>query len=137
MSHYVFVLPLTVDPPTANNRLHWARRAHLTAKVRDESTIIARSYRHKARLDPAVHEDEARSVSLAFIRPGRRGAHALDYDQLAAKGKVILDALVRAGWLYDDGPRYLNPPIYTQEKGEELAVRVEVSVPEISDQVAS
>ena len=124
---YTFLLPLPVDPPTGNSRLHWARRAHLTADVRRTCAVVATSERNRLDVRHAAKDDAPRSVRLTFVRPGQRGAHPCDYDGLAAKGKPVLDALKDAGWIWDDSPRWLSSVTYAQESGDQLAVRVEVA----------
>ncbi len=123
---HTFTLPLTVDPPTANSRLHWTRRATITRSIRQTCAIVASSERVRLGVVDARKDDEARWVRLTFVRPGQRGAHLCDLDALAAKGKPILDALVQSGWLRDDSPRWLTSVGYGQERGDRLEVRVEV-----------
>lgn len=125
MTH-VFQLPLLVDPPTANAHLHYMVRARLTRVVRNNCAVIARSERNRYRVAEAAKGDMPRKVHLTFLRPGQRGAHLVDGDGLAAKGKPVLDALQDAGWLWSDSPAYVVAT-YSQERSDVLAVAVEVT----------
>lgn len=128
MSHCGFTLPLLIDPPTANARLHWRKRAAMTASVRQTSAVIARSERNRLHVAAASKDDAPRKVHLTFLRPGQRGSHPVDGDALAAKGKPILDALQDAGWLWNDSPAYVIAT-YSQERTQQaLSVAVEVTV---------
>ena len=127
MTH-VFSVPLALDPPTANSRLHWARRATITRRIRADCGVIARSERIRLGVaDARKATSGPRRVHLTFVRPGQRGAHPVDGDALPAKGKPVLDALKDAGWLLDDAEGYVSTT-YSQERGHQLAVRVEVTV---------
>lgn len=120
---HTFVIPLSVAPPSLNARLHWAKRARLNAIIRRETAILAKSERNRLRIPPA---DGWREVTLTLIRPGQRGSHPLDTDNLSAALKSFRDAMIDAQIVTGDGP--LEAAFfYAQRKGAVLSVEVEVS----------
>ena len=124
VSAWEFTIPLTVKPPTANSRLHWAARARVTAVLRAETHLIAVSERN--RLGAPLATDRRR-LELTYIRPkGREGSHPLDADSVAAAMKPIVDAIVRAGWLRDDSAPWCEYVLPLQAVGKRRAVVVRV-----------
>jgi Holliday junction resolvase RusA-like endonuclease len=96
--------------PGMNELLKLAKEArynpgarYTRAKARSQSGIVALA---KLMLDPYGPEDQVR-VSFEWLEPDRRR----DPDNIAAGKKIILDALVKAGILSNDGWRNIAPPL--------------------------
>jgi len=84
-------------PLTANQRLHWRRRAELTRQVRTTVAWHAR----QARIPPCRFI----TVTLHY-RPGDRRRR--DTDNLVATLKPAADGLVDAGVIPDDTPTWCH-----------------------------
>lgn len=80
-------------PLTANQRMHWARKAKLTARVRKETATIA----HQLRI-PELGRCE---VTLTWVV---RTKHRRDADNIVPTLKAMCDGLVDAGIVTDDTP---------------------------------
>lgn len=118
-----FVIPLTVKPPTANSRLHWAARARLVAMLRAGSSVIAASERNRL---GAPKAEGRRRLELTYVRAGREGSQPLDADACAAAMKPIVDAIVSAGWLRDDSADWCEYVLPRQAVGKKRCVVVRV-----------
>lgn len=87
---------------TANDKLHWARRASLTKQLRRWGYFLGCEGRGVERL----HLARARVVfEVAYPDRRRRDRH-----NLAPTIKAMLDGLIDAGLLPDDADRYLDGP---------------------------
>lgn len=90
-------LPYTLPPLTANQRLHWAKRARITRQIRKETALLCKT----AKL-PALERAKARIVYVPRDRRRR------DPSNLMPTQKAAIDGLVTAGIIRDDNPRYLD-----------------------------
>jgi hypothetical protein len=85
------------------DRMHF----HAVRHLRDRYTVICRLHTSSVnRARPHQH----RRVTIT-----RHGVKLLDYDNLVGGCKPLVDALNRAGLLWDDSPRYCDVT-YRQEK---------------------
>lgn len=90
-------LPYTLPPLTANQRLHWAKRARITRQIRKETALLC-----KASKLPSLQRVKARIVYIPRDRRRR------DPSNLMPTQKAAIDGLVTAGIIRDDDPRYLE-----------------------------
>lgn len=91
-------------PLTANQRMHWAKRARITRKVRADM-----AWRLKAvglRRKPLEKGQKLR-VQLVYI-PGTNRRR--DTDNLWPTLKAICDGIVDAGLVPDDTPEWMEKP---------------------------
>jgi crossover junction endodeoxyribonuclease RusA len=108
MSINAWLIPieLTRPPLTANQRLHWRKKAAITADFRRD---IAARVAHI----PAV--TKCRTQMVWFVTDKRRR----DVDNLVPTFKVMCDALVDAGIVPDDTPEFMEkvmPVIHLVDK---------------------
>ncbi len=97
-----WVLPVAVDTRmTANDRLHWRRRAELTARWRRCGWVYAK----QARI-PALTRAH---ILIEWLPPDRRRR---DPANAAPMGKALVDGIVDAGVLPDDSAQFLDGPDY-------------------------
>lgn len=98
---WVLRLTHTRPPLSLNGRQHWAVKRRITAELRAEACLLARS----ARIPALAGID----VELHYVP---RLARRRDRDNLVATLKPILDGLVDAGIVPDDAPQYVawSPP---------------------------
>lgn len=89
--YYDLEFPWPSPPLTANQRLHWARKAQITAEVRLMVERAALRIPYLGRCD----------VSLTWIVANKRRR---DVDNIVPTYKVACDALVLAGIVSDDTP---------------------------------
>lgn len=92
-------LPWTKPPLTANQRMHWAKRAKLTREVRSTAAILAR--RHKAPTTDYL------VVTLHYQPRDRRRRDSLNLYPIV---KACVDGLVDAGLVPDDDTTYVSTP---------------------------
>lgn len=124
---YSFTIAVPHDLPTANSRLHWAKRAALTKQAREVVTAQARAKR--LRNGPVwavgtriVPEATGRCyLHMTLIRG--KGQRMLDHDNAVSAMKPVIDGLVSAGWLKDDSFKWLQYDA-DQRRGPEPAVEV-------------
>lgn len=92
----IFTVPLVPMTRNQRDRAHWARRSK---ELGDWTLMLpmATFENHQGEDDPQ------RLIEIVFSKT--RGPES-DIDNLYGRCKVILDALQRRGWLYDDAPRY-------------------------------
>lgn len=93
---HTLVFPWLSPPLSANQRLHWARRARLTADVRNATALLAR----QAGV-PAMGRCE---VTLVWTVTDKRRR---DTDNLYPTLKAACDGLVDAGIVPDDTPEFM------------------------------
>lgn len=103
-------LPYARPPLTANQRLHWAARARLTADVRRTAMLLARAA-HLPR------DCEHVTVALHYTPRDRRRR---DADNLVPTLKAACDGLVDAGLVPDDTPDQMTKhmPVIEQPQRE-------------------
>ena len=82
-------------PLTANQRLHWRKRAHLTKQVRGATLDLTQQF-------PAMRRIQ---VELTWwVNDNRRR----DADNVVPTLKAICDGLVDAGIVPDDTPEFMD-----------------------------
>lgn len=117
MAEWTLTFPRT---PSLNELMAWkankAKRWKYAA-TRDAFVSAATSQRRAARAEPC---QARRHVVVTRYSPKQ-----LDQDGLAGGCKILLDALVRSGWLVDDSPEWLEVE-FRQAKGRENKTVVEV-----------
>lgn len=91
-------LPYETPPLSANQRLHWRRRADITAQVRSDAHTLVRVAGAPRN---CVHV--AVSLHYAPARNGRR-----DADNLVPTLKALCDGLVDYGLVPDDTPQWMT-----------------------------
>lgn len=92
-------LPYTKPPLSLNDRGHWSKKARVTKQVRRDVALALRA----ARIPPTARV----TVQLEYVpRDNRRR----DTDNLVATLKAVADAVVDAGIVPDDTPRYMAKP---------------------------
>ncbi|KGF17384.1 crossover junction endodeoxyribonuclease RusA superfamily protein [Corynebacterium freneyi] len=91
---HILWLPYSRPPLTANQRLHWAAKARITADVRRTTMLLARA----AKLP---RDREHVTVALHYVPRDRRRR---DADNLVPTLKAACDGLVDAGLVPDDTP---------------------------------
>ena len=96
---WLLVLPWDKPPLSANQRVHWAKRARLTKQVVGDVQWLVRAQRI-----PSLGRC---SVQLHY-RP-LTNRHR-DTDNLVASLKPVCDAIVREGLVPDDTPAYMVKP---------------------------
>lgn len=109
-AEYVLWLPYGKPPLTANQRLHWAAKARLTADVRRDSMLLARAARLPRGVDHAT-------IRLHYVPRDRRRR---DPSNLMPTQKALLDGLAAGtdrhpgyGLVADDTPEYVTETIPT------------------------
>ena len=98
MIEHTLWLPYATPPLTANQRLHWAAKARLTADVRRTAMLLARAA-HLPR------DCEHVTVALHYTPRDRRRR---DPSNLMPTQKAVVDGLVDAGLVADDTPDYVT-----------------------------
>lgn len=113
----VLALDVPVLPATRNQRdrmNRWARSSE-----RDDWRLLI----PQCPLHERQAADPRRHVTITFTKT--RGPLS-DPDNLVARGKVVLDALVFRHWLIDDSPRYITLEV-VEGIGVELGTAIEIS----------
>jgi Holliday junction resolvase RusA-like endonuclease len=99
-----FETVLTFDwprpPLTANQRLHWRKKADITRKVRRAATLLARD----------VPTLDKITVDLAWVVNTK---HRRDVDNLVPTLKALCDGLVDADIVPDDTPEFMSKTMPT------------------------
>lgn len=113
---YRLELPWSRPPLTSNMRPHWAERHRLTAEIRRSVGWLAR----------AAHIPAADHVTVGLVwAPGDNRRR--DVDNLVPTLKVAADALIDAGVVPDDTPRWMTKrmPTIQPPPGRGLWLHVE------------
>ena len=106
-------------PVTANQRLHWRRKADLTAGIRTTTRYLARRIPELGRCE----------VTLTwYVTDNRRR----DADNVVPTLKAMCDGLVDAGVVADDVPSLMkkNMPVISRGDNSGLILRVARILPE-------
>lgn len=109
----VLVIPNYL-PPSLNAllRVHWAQRRRLKQECKD----LVAAYAKMDGMKPATGK---RKVSLQLTLTGRK--QAFDADNI---WKAVLDALVTAGLLVDDSPKWCETGEVAQARGSCCETRI-------------
>ena len=94
MTEYTLWLPYALPPLTANQRMHWRRKADTVRDVRYAANVLARNAKLPQGVDHAT-------VALHYVPRDRRRR---DADNLVPTLKAACDGLVDAGLTADDTP---------------------------------
>lgn len=118
---YRLDLPYERPPLTANQRMHWARKAQITRAVRFSAKVAARDI-------PALGRC---SVHLVWTVTDRRRR---DADNLVPTLKACADGLVDAGIVADDVPALMTKRMPEIVLGDTLGLVliVEPLAPEVT-----
>lgn len=108
---YRLELPYERPPLTANQRMHWARRAKLTRAVRDGAAVLAR--------DSQVPALGRCAVRLVWTVTDRRRR---DADNIVPTLKACADGLVDAGVVTDDTPELMTKHMPEIQLGQHLGL---------------
>ncbi|QDF20231.1 hypothetical protein SEA_BRAN_49 [Corynebacterium phage Bran] len=103
MTEYTLWLPYALPPLTANQRMHWRRKADTVRDVRYATNVLARN----AKLPQGV---EHVTIELHYTPRDRRRR---DASNLMPTQKAVVDGLVDAGLVPDDTPDYVTETIPT------------------------
>lgn len=100
-------LPWTTPPLSANQRMHWARKASTTRGLRQAGALLARNAPRTDRLIVTLH-----------WRPKDRRRR--DRHNLYPTVKALVDGLVDAGIVPDDDTEHVSTPepVIHQPDGE-------------------
>lgn len=112
-------LPWTTPPLTANQRMHWAKRAAVVREVRNTTGWLARGAPKADRLVITLH-----------YRP--RDIRRRDSVNLFCLVKACVDGIVDAGVIDDDDTAHVSTPepiIHTPE-GKRAAMWLELDYPD-------
>lgn len=105
--------------PMTNNqreRAHWST----LKKEKDDWTLLIPLCAEANR----QQEGERRMVEIVFCKT--KGPES-DPDNLHARCKSILDALVRRGWMIDDSPKYIDLRVSETTRARRTATVIAVS----------
>lgn len=105
------ILPKKVESLNVLNKWHWAKRGRHRKNWGQLVTLICKR---------TAREEVKRKVTITSYRKG-----TLDHDNLVGGCKPLMDALVAAGWLYDDAPEWVEVE-YRQEYDKDERTEVEV-----------
>jgi hypothetical protein len=113
--------PTAIEIPMPTPSLNQLRKMHFHAvkRLRDRYTVILRTH--------ATALNRAGPYQFRRVIIERRGVRALDYDNLVGGCKPLVDALCRAGLLWDDAPKHCQIQ-YTQTKVPAKSARTVVVV---------
>ncbi len=104
-----------VRPPlSANDRMHWRRKAQLTSTVRSAARLAFANH-------PPAPRVEVRMTWVVTTR------HRRDADNTVPTLKAICDGLVDAGIVPDDTPEFMVKHMPVIVMGDRAGVRVEVT----------
>lgn len=112
LAHDVPVLPATRNQ---RDRMHWRDRG----RERDDWRLLT----PPCPLPGFQAPDRLRQVTVTFTKT--RGPLS-DTDNLYARCKVVLDALVFRNWLIDDAPRYVELAV-SEEIGSPARTLIEIT----------
>jgi Holliday junction resolvase RusA-like endonuclease len=90
--------------------MHWSRRA----KLRDDYQLLIQNQMSLNNITKTSAGEEYRIIIIAH-----RKRRIRDYDNLVGGCKQLLDALSRAGFIWDDDEKYIDKPSYIQEKAKD------------------
>ena len=97
-------LPYERPPLTANQRMHWAEKARITKRIRNDVAWLMKSAKLKRNpLEPG----QKLHVQLTYTPKTNRRR---DTDNLWPTLKAICDGLVDAGLVPDDTPEFMDKP---------------------------
>jgi crossover junction endodeoxyribonuclease RusA len=104
-----------VRPPlSANDRMHWRKKAAITADIRTAARLAFAQH-------PPVSRVEVRMTWVVTTK------HRRDADNTVPTLKAICDGLVDAGIVPDDTPEFMVKHMPVIVMGDRAGVRVEVT----------
>lgn len=117
MSVLVKTIPFVPMSRNARDRAHWAERKR---ELDDWTLLIPNCQKdHRQRKG-----DKRRLVEIVFRKS--RGPLS-DPDNLVARAKVPLDALVKRGWILDDSPEHIELRVREEVTGKKGQTVIAVS----------
>ena len=127
VTEWTLRLPYTTPPLTGNDRMHWRRKAAITAGIRE----TVRDRVHLSQFTTQPWPVDAAHVEV-WLHYWPRDKRRRDADNLVPTLKVCCDALVDAGVVPDDTPAEMTKhmPIIHAPDGDprlELTIRLGAS----------
>lgn len=129
-----WTLHMRLKPPNLND--HAVNRAGGKSRaVRQAFAAQAGKYRNARTLWQMLVSEQMRASSCKAAKGKRRIVYTRimgprerewDFDNLVGGGKMVFDAMIRAGLLIDDSAKWCERE-YRQERGAESGLRVEVT----------
>tara|TARA_Y100000401_G_C8308839_1_gene218509 strand:- start:311 stop:676 length:366 start_codon:yes stop_codon:yes gene_type:complete len=92
------ILDIMIKSRNVIDKLHWAAKRRL----RDEYILLIKSEMVNQNIPKA---DKNKFYTLEIVSWRKR---LLDYDNLVGGTKQLIDAMVHAGFIYDDSPKYID-----------------------------
>ena len=120
MSSHLMPLSFGRPPLNQNQRLHWAAKARIVKRVRDEACVRARA----ARLGKHKH------ITVQLHYQPDRSIKKRDRANIHPTQKALLDGLVDAGLVPDDCDTYVDeqmPVIHPKVPGEPAKCWLEIT----------
>ena len=87
-------------------------------------------YQRAVNLHPAPELHVGGKRRLTITRLWGKGKRALDRDNLIIGCKPLIDVIVRAGWVFDDKPKYLEV-VYKQVKNPNGLNEIEIKLEQL------
>ena len=98
MLEEILTIPLSVPSLNKVFRWHWAKKLRL----RKTYQIYIRSAMNKLKYRKTKKKEAFELVITTTVK------RKYDYDNLVGGAKILVDALVREGFIYDDSPLYVK-----------------------------
>tara|TARA_Y100000401_G_scaffold38325_1_gene28928 strand:+ start:18757 stop:19122 length:366 start_codon:yes stop_codon:yes gene_type:complete len=92
------ILDIIIKSRNVIDKLHWAAKGRL----RDEYILLIKSEMVRKKIPKA---DKDRCYTLEIVSWRKR---LLDYDNLVGGCKQLIDAMVHAGFIYDDSNKHIR-----------------------------
>ena len=125
MNPQIFKIDLLPMSRNERDRAHWAKRRK---ELEDWCYLIPMAHAPNKHMKG----EPKRMVEILFCK--KRGPMS-DPDNLVGRVKVILDALQRRGWLYDDNPTYCQLEVREDNRADNTQTVIAVS--EIQSEAAA
>ncbi len=127
MKRITFTLPAEfITGLNTRDRMHWGAKHRKQQEMNDRVHLELRSQFPRP-IPKYTH---------ASVRMTLHSRHVMDTDNLSACGKPLHDAIVKAGLLPDDSPKYLEveKPLFEYDKDRrELEVEINIDGEEIHE----
>lgn len=108
----------------ANHRLHWAKKARMTAGIRTMAFLAGRDWKR----ENGTFERKVNVIAHLHFPDSRRR----DPNNWAPTTKAAIDGLVQAGVFVDDSAQYIDGPDHrTGELGERGSLGITFTFAEV------
>ena len=98
MEKDIIQIPVSMISLNKVLKWHWSKRL----RTRKEYQFMIRGQINKIKCRKATKDDMCKLVITSSVK------RKYDYDNLVGGCKMLLDALKREGFIYDDSPDYVN-----------------------------